>query len=236
MKEYSKLSGKDVDWVNCACCWLTTSLDLEEPELEGPVEAAKETEAVRPIPRPLSVGRILEAVRPCKDGEGKLESLLCLSLGSLGSWSEPAGGGHDTTKTSVGLTISASQLLHAGLLHRGLGCGLRTSLPAYVKEEGHRDYMYQMLPLHSSSTGKLSKRETITGLHKSGNSVAECVRPFGTPRSSIYKAVKHFKELVISLDYPRSGHPATVHVPTAEISRQEGNYDSMKILLSSDAK
>ncbi|CAG0895371.1 unnamed protein product, partial [Darwinula stevensoni] len=128
------LKESDVDWVNCACCWLTTSLDLEEP-------------------------------RPCKDGEGKLESLLCLSLGSLGSWSEPAGGDHDTTKTNVGLTISArlwaediiasicegrrSQGLHVSdaaltfLLYWEAfqscyvlqGCGLRTSLPAYVKEE-----------------------------------------------------------------------------------------------------
>ncbi|CAG0904134.1 unnamed protein product, partial [Darwinula stevensoni] len=80
---------------------------------------------------------------PCKDREGKLESLLCLSLGSIGSWSEPAGGRHGITKTSVGLTIH--------------GCGLRTSLPAYVKQEGHRDHMYEMLPLHSTSTGKLSK-------------------------------------------------------------------------------
>ncbi|CAG0894431.1 unnamed protein product [Darwinula stevensoni] len=60
---------------------------------------------------------------------------------------------------------------------------------------------------------RLYQRETITGLHKSGESVAECFRLLGTPRSSVYKAVKRFKELVISLDYLRSGRPATGYVP-----------------------
>jgi len=59
----------------------------------------------------------------------------------------------------------------------------------------------------------LYQREAIIGLHKSGKSVAEIVRLLGAPRSSVYKTVKRFKELGTSLDYPRSGRPATVNVP-----------------------
>ncbi|CAG0894188.1 unnamed protein product [Darwinula stevensoni] len=81
------------------------------------------------------------------------------------------------------------------------------------KPEVRREQSYKGSPVNTDEMLKSESCETITGLHKSGKSVAECVRLLGTTRSSVYKAVKRFKELVISIDYPRRGRPPTVNVP-----------------------
>lgn len=52
-------------------------------------------------------------------------------------------------------------------------------------------------------------REAIIALHKRGKKPKDIISALKLPQSTVYKAIKRYKELGTSEDRPRSGRPVT---------------------------
>ncbi|CAG0899143.1 unnamed protein product, partial [Darwinula stevensoni] len=89
-------------WMSQVCCGAgPLFLTRVASELEGSTEAVKKVEAERPIPRPLSIGRTLEA-ESVEESPGSVNAVLAylLELKDFG----PAGGAQQGWGGEIGVT------------------------------------------------------------------------------------------------------------------------------------